>query len=108
MNFSFAYFLSDILLFLDRYWIITGNTQFSVRGNTPLKFDFIGGLFSGTFSDSAPERLKIEILTIYASFLDILWAYFEISHEIKKVKNSNLGLFPFSPNLLSIARVSNC
>ena len=68
----------------------------------------MGGSIFWNFFDSAPESLKIEILTIYASFLDILWAYFEISHEIKKVKNSNLGLFPFSPNLLSIARVSNC
>ena len=34
----------------------------------PLKFDFIGGLFSGTFSESTSERLQIEIFTNFGIF----------------------------------------
>ena len=64
----------------------------------PLKFDFMGGLFSTTFSESASNRLKIEILTFYGSFLGILRAYFEKSHKIKLVPNSKLGLVTFWQN----------
>ena len=61
----------------------------------PLKFDFMGGLFSTTFSESASNRLKIEIL----KFLGILRAYFEKSHKIKAEPNSKLGLVTFLQNL---------
>ena len=64
----------------------------------PLKFDFMGGLFSTTFSESASNRLKIEILTFYGSFLGILRAYFEKSHKIKLVLNSKLSLVTFWQN----------
>ena len=40
-------------------------SEIVAENRPPQKFDFIWGLFSGTFS----ERLKIEIFTNFASFL---------------------------------------
>ena len=70
-----------------------------MRKYTPSKIDFMGGLFSTTFSESASNGLKIEILTFYGSFIGILRAYFEKSRKIKLVPNSKLGLVTFLKNL---------
>ena len=52
-----------------------------------IKFDFMRGLFSETFSKRAFERLKIEIF-IFRHFMGILW---NKKIKIKFVPNSKLG-----------------
>ena len=73
-----------------------------VENRPPIKSNFSGGILFHIFSKTPSKELKIEIFTFYGSFLGILRAYFEKSHDIydiKVVPNSKLGLVTFLQNL---------